>query len=45
MDEILSFGRWLKQRRRALDLTQDALAHRVGYTVATIKKLEQEMLG
>ncbi|MDQ2808970.1 MAG: helix-turn-helix transcriptional regulator, partial [Chloroflexota bacterium] len=31
---------WLKQRRRALDLTQQALAQRVGCATVTIKKIE-----
>jgi len=31
---------WLKQRRRALDLTQEALAQRVGCATVTIKKIE-----
>ncbi len=35
------FGQWLKRRRRQLRLTQDALAARIGYTSATLQKLEQ----
>jgi predicted ATPase/DNA-binding XRE family transcriptional regulator len=35
-----SFGLWIKQRRRVLDLTQEDLAERVGYAVATIRKFE-----
>jgi transcriptional regulator with XRE-family HTH domain len=35
-----TFGFWLKQRRAALDLTQDALAARSGCAVDTIRKLE-----
>ena len=31
---------WLKQRRRELDLTQQALAQRVGCATVTIKKIE-----
>src|SRR5262245_54007341 len=34
------FSEWLKQRRKALDLTQEALAERVGCSVATVKKIE-----
>jgi len=30
MDQLVSFGHWVKRRRKALDLTQDALAQRVG---------------
>ena len=42
MDVGASFGAWLRQRRRALDLTQDALAQRVGCSVATIRKIEAD---
>jgi transcriptional regulator with XRE-family HTH domain len=37
-----SFGQWLRLRRKALDLTQDALADRVGCSVGTIRKIESE---
>ena len=40
MDEIQSFGKWLRQRRRGLDLTQEELAHQVGCAPITIRKLE-----
>src|SRR5215210_3316916 len=42
MDLETSFGRWLRARRRALDLTQDDLARRVGCAVVTIQKLEAD---
>ena len=42
MDLETSFGRWLRARRRALDLTQDDLARRVGCAVITIQKLEAD---
>src|SRR3712207_3544802 len=42
MPEELSFGRWLQQRRRALDLTQAELARRVGCATVTIHKIEIE---
>ncbi len=42
MDEIPSFGAWLRRRRKALDLTQEALALRVGYSVSAIRKLEAD---
>jgi transcriptional regulator with XRE-family HTH domain len=35
-----TFGQWLKQRRKSLDLTQDELALRVGCSLVTIQKLE-----
>lgn len=42
MDSGASFGAWLKRRRRVLDLTQEALAERVGCSVATIQKIEAD---
>ena len=42
MADAPAFGRWLKQRRHALDLTQDALAEQVGCSTDTIRKLEAE---
>jgi len=42
MDLPTSFGLWLKQRRKQLDLTQAALAGCVGCTIATIRKIEAE---
>ena len=44
MDADLSFGRWLKRRRKALDLTQDQLARQVGCAVGTIRKFESDSL-
>ncbi len=35
-----SFGAWLKQRRKSLDLTQAGLADRVGCAVSTLQKIE-----
>ena len=40
MQDGRSFGQWLKQRRRTLDLTQEALGERVGCAAETIRKLE-----
>jgi len=37
-----SFGDWLRQRRRTLDLTQDELARQVGCSAITLRKLEAE---
>lgn len=42
MLEQPSFGHWLKRKRKALDLTRERLAQRVGCSVATIRKLEAE---
>jgi predicted ATPase/Tfp pilus assembly protein PilF/DNA-binding XRE family transcriptional regulator len=49
---MTTFGGWIKQRRRALDLTQHQLAEQVACSVITIQKLEagvrrpsQQMLG
>jgi len=36
----VSFGSWLKRRRRALDLTQQDVADQVGCSVVTIRKIE-----
>ena len=43
MDTNTSFGKWLKQRRNALDLTQAELADQVGCTVTTIQKIESDL--
>jgi predicted ATPase/transcriptional regulator with XRE-family HTH domain len=40
MDGEPTFGAWLKSRRRQLDLTQKGLAHLVGCSVGTIRKME-----
>jgi predicted ATPase/DNA-binding XRE family transcriptional regulator len=40
MDFSPPFGTWLKQRRRALGLTQHGLAQRVSYAVVTLRKVE-----
>lgn len=37
-----SFGSWVRRRRKALDLTQQGLASRVGCSVATIVKIESD---
>ena len=37
-----SFGYWLKLKRKALDLTREEFAERVGYSAATIRKIEDE---
>ncbi len=42
MGAEITFGVWLKQRRRRLDLTQAELARRVGCAVVTIRKFEDD---
>src|SRR5574338_420914 len=42
MQEQHSVGYWLRLKRKALDLTREALAGRVGCSVSTIRKLEEE---
>jgi transcriptional regulator with XRE-family HTH domain len=42
MVEAHSFGYWLRLKRKALDLTREGLAQRVGCSAATIQKLEEE---
>src|SRR5512145_718523 len=42
MQEQHSFGYWLRLKRKAIDLTREALADRVGCSVSTIRKLEDE---
>jgi len=37
-----SFGRWLQRRRKALDLTQEELAQRVGCASETVRKFEAD---
>jgi predicted ATPase/DNA-binding XRE family transcriptional regulator len=40
MSSEVSFGRWIRHRRKALDLTQRDLAQRVGCSVSAIRKIE-----
>ena len=42
MKGIASFGYWVRRRRKTLDLTQAALAQRVGCATVTIKKIERD---
>ena len=42
MPESISFGTWLRQHRRALDLTQKALADRVGCAEITVRRMEAD---
>ncbi len=43
MDDHASFGYWVRRRRKALDLTQDALAQQVACSVMTIRKIEGDV--
>ena len=42
MNREVSFGRWMRKQRKALDLTQDKLAHKVGCALVTIRKIEAD---
>jgi predicted ATPase/DNA-binding XRE family transcriptional regulator len=42
MPESPSFGTWLRKRRRALDLTQKALADQVGCAEITVRRMEAD---
>src|SRR5262245_36396550 len=42
METTASFGYWIRRQRKALDLTQQALAERVGCSLAAIKKIESD---
>ncbi|MBV9786834.1 MAG: helix-turn-helix domain-containing protein, partial [Chloroflexi bacterium] len=44
MEEIFSFGIWLRRRRKALDLTQAELAQRVPCATITIRRIEADDL-
>ena len=40
MNETITFGGWLKQRRNELGVTQDELAERLGYSPVMLGKIE-----
>jgi predicted ATPase/transcriptional regulator with XRE-family HTH domain len=42
MPETISFGYWVRRQRKALDLTQQTLAHRVDCAPVTIRKIESD---
>ncbi len=42
MEQITSFGYWVRRQRKALDLTQTALAEQVGCALVTVKKIERD---
>ena len=41
--EVTSFGVWVRDRRRSLDLTQEELANSVGCSVSAIRKIEGDL--
>jgi predicted ATPase/transcriptional regulator with XRE-family HTH domain len=42
METIDSFGYWVRRRRKALDLTQQALAQQVGCAAVSLRKIEAD---
>ena len=42
MLEQNTIGNWLRLKRKALDLTREGLADRIGYSAATIRKIEAD---
>ncbi|HEX9988788.1 MAG TPA: tetratricopeptide repeat protein [Chloroflexia bacterium] len=42
MNDVASFGRWLRQRRQSLELSREDLAEIVGCARVTIAKIEQD---
>jgi predicted ATPase/DNA-binding XRE family transcriptional regulator len=42
MTDQTSFGQWLKQRRKALDLTREDLSGRIGCAAVTLYKIEAD---
>ena len=42
LTQEITFGYWLRLKRKALDLTREALAERLGWSAATLRKIEAE---
>src|ERR1700741_74068 len=42
MSELFSFGAWVRQRRRALDLTRDERAAQIGCAVTSLRHIETD---
>ncbi len=40
MDAEVSFGHWLQKRRKALDLTREELARKIGCSASALRKIE-----
>jgi transcriptional regulator with XRE-family HTH domain len=44
VEQLFSFGEWVRRRRRALDLTQEELAQQVHCATVTVRKIEADAL-
>ena len=42
MEVEVSFGIWLQKRRKALDLTREELAQKIGCSVSALRKIETD---
>src|SRR5512134_2459163 len=42
VEQEFSFGEWIRKRRNILGLTQEAVAEQVGYSIAMIRKIEDD---
>lgn len=42
METDISFGHWLEKRRKALDLTREEFAEKIGYSASALRKIETE---
>ena len=42
MEAEVSFGAWVTRQRKALDLTREQLAERVGCSVSGLRKIESD---
>ncbi|HXG24673.1 MAG TPA: helix-turn-helix transcriptional regulator, partial [Chthonomonadales bacterium] len=42
MNQKLSFGAWIKRRRTILGLSRETLAGQVGYSIAMLRKIEDD---
>src|SRR5574342_823728 len=43
MDAEVSFGLWLQKRRKALDLTREELAQKIGCSASALRKIETDV--
>jgi len=42
METVVSFGHWLQKRRKALDLTRNEFAQKVGCSASALRKIESD---